>query len=109
MINKVKTCGIVYEIKIGKKVNWCVLIEWTICDQLCRLQSLELALQCKKLRFVAYQDIFVDSDKEEEEDLCLTTICQNHQTNNKFMFLRRLKSYALQSGKNTFPIYNETF
>jgi hypothetical protein len=25
------------------------------------------------------------------------------------MFLRRLKSYALQSGKNTFPIYNETF
>ncbi len=32
MINKVEACGIAYEIKIGKKVNWCMLAMWTIHD-----------------------------------------------------------------------------
>jgi hypothetical protein len=30
MINKVEVHGITYEIKIKKKVNWCILAEWTI-------------------------------------------------------------------------------
>jgi hypothetical protein len=32
MINKVEARKITYEIKIGKKVNWCVLAKWTICN-----------------------------------------------------------------------------
>jgi len=39
----------------------------------------------------------------------LTTVCQNYRTNKKFMYLRRLKFYALQSGKSMCLIYNETF
>jgi hypothetical protein len=37
MINKTDVRKIAYEIKGWKKVNWCVLAKWTICDQLCRL------------------------------------------------------------------------
>jgi hypothetical protein len=54
MINKVEAHGIAYEIKMWKKVNWHGLVEWTIRDQLRKLQSLESILQCGKLGFVTY-------------------------------------------------------
>jgi hypothetical protein len=66
MINKAETCKIVYKIKIRKKVNWCVLVEWTICNQLRRLQSLE-AILCDKFGPKIHLDSFVGLDKEEEE------------------------------------------
>jgi hypothetical protein len=47
MINRVEAHGIVYEIKTRKKVNWCVLAEWTIRDQLCILQFLKATLSDK--------------------------------------------------------------
>jgi hypothetical protein len=50
-INKVEARRIIYEIKTCKKVNWYVFIEWSICDQLCKLQSLKMTL-CAKLGHV---------------------------------------------------------
>jgi hypothetical protein len=59
MINKAEAHGFAYEIKIDKKMNWCMLAEWTIRDQLHRLQSLETTLGGK---FVGGLDLdnFVD-------------------------------------------------
>jgi hypothetical protein len=66
MINIAEAHGITYEIKTGKKVNWCILAKWTICNQLRRLQTLEAAL-CGKVGLVVDINNFVDSDREEEE------------------------------------------
>ncbi len=45
-----------------------MLVEWTICNQLCELQSLEVVI-CSKLGPRIHLDSFVGSDKEEEEGL----------------------------------------
>ncbi len=57
MINKVEARGLVYEWK-GKQVNWCVFGEWTICNQLQRLQSYEGVLNAKP--FVVVDDSIID-------------------------------------------------
>ncbi len=72
MINRVEASEIAYEIKIGKKVNWCVLVEWTIHNQPHRLQSFEAILN-GKLGHVVDLDSFVDSNREEEEEGLMPT------------------------------------
>jgi hypothetical protein len=72
MINQAEAHGIVYEIKTRKKVNWCVLAEWTIHDQFCILQFLEATLS-DKLGHVIDLDSFVNSNREEEEEGLMPT------------------------------------
>jgi hypothetical protein len=86
MINKIKARGIVYERK-GKKVNWCVLVVWTIHDQLCRLQSLDVDLLGKP-RHVVDLDRFEELDKKEEEDPMPTSSMLKRQNQQQFFVLR---------------------
>jgi hypothetical protein len=102
MINRAEARKITYDIKIRKKVNWCILAKWTTHDQLRKPKLLKVAL-CSKIGHVVDIDNFVDSNKEEEEATCL-----RHLGNNKFMFSRSFKSNASIFGKNISLIYTRT-
>jgi hypothetical protein len=92
MINKIEACGIIYERKC-KKMNWCVIAVWTICDQLHRLQSLEVGL-LGKTRHVAYLDRFEELNRKEEEGPMPTNNMPKTQSQQKFLFSRKVKCSA---------------
>jgi len=72
MINRAEAHEIAYEIKIKKKVNLCILVEWTIHNQLCILQTLEVTL-CDNIKHVVDIINFVNSSREEEEEGSMPT------------------------------------